>query len=141
METSAISLNGFVNTVFFHPGVGTKVLGIFDKSVPKEDLCRLEISNDLEVGFFDNQSVEWSPGYANKQATILLPSGKHSFGVKYYKTRTSGHFTYTETVLTKILSSQLIPRHHYRIYKQRIWVIFSTITRIRIKDVTNEKIK
>jgi len=116
--------------------VGTKALGILDESIPEEMLCHLEIRNNLAVVLFNNQPVEWAPGLTENKVTISIPPGEHSFGVRYFVTRGYGAFTYTEPVLANVAATELVPGHSYRIYKQNIWLLFVTITSIKIKDIT-----
>jgi hypothetical protein len=115
---------------------GTKALGIFDESIPEADLCNLEIRNSLSVILFNNQPVEWAPGLSENKVTIALPSGEHTFEVRYYVKRVAGYNLYESVPQMKSVSMEFVPGHNYRIYKQDIWIVIGTITKIKIKDVT-----
>jgi hypothetical protein len=122
--------------VFFASCVGTKALGVLDESVPEGMRCDLEIRNNLAVILFNNQPVEWAPGLSENKVTITIPAGKHTFGVRYFITRSYGPY-YSETIPTMAtVEEELLPGHSYRIYKQDIWILFFIITNIKIKDVT-----
>lgn len=115
--------------------VGTTALGVLDESIPEEFQCPLEI-RDLAVIVYDNQPVEWAvSSIGDNKVTITLPPGEHTFMTRYYETRTSGNYTQTYPV-TNTLSAEFLPGHSYRIYKQNIWLLFFTITNVKIKDVT-----
>jgi hypothetical protein len=109
--------------------VGTTALGIFDDSVPEELLCPLEIRNNVVVIVYDNKPVEWAPALTANKVTISLPPGEHTFMIRY------GDGDYT---LTNQITEEFLPGHSYRIYKQKIWLLFFTITNIKFKDVTPE---
>jgi hypothetical protein len=121
--------------------VGTTALGVWDDSVPEESLCTLELRNSLAVIVYDNQPVEWSPnGLTNSRTTISLPPGPHTFMTRYFETRQrnmgGGYVEQTTYPVTNQVEQEFLPGHSYRIYKQSIWLIFFTITTIKVKDVT-----
>jgi hypothetical protein len=116
--------------------VGTTTLGVLDESVPQESLCPLELRNNLSVIIYDNQPVEWeAEGLGNSRVTISLPPGEHTFMTRYYVSRNSGGF-YTTYTYTNTVTETFIPGHSYRIYIQKIWLVFFTINNVKIKDVT-----
>jgi hypothetical protein len=116
--------------------VGTTALGVLDESVPPESLCPLEIRNNLAVIVYDNQPVEWAAeGLTNSRVTISLPPGEHTFITRYYVTQSSQYYSTTYPV-TETITQVFLPGHSYRIYRQNIWLIFFTITNIKIKDVS-----
>jgi hypothetical protein len=109
--------------------------------VPEESLCTLELRNSLAVIVYDNQPVEWRPnGLTNSRATISLPPGPHTFMTRYFVTRQrsmgGGYVEQTTYPVTSQIEQEFLPGHSYRIYKQSIWLIFFTITNIKIKDVS-----
>jgi hypothetical protein len=114
---------------------GTKDLGVLDPSLPEERQCPLEIRDNLSVIMYDNQPVEWIPGFDQNKVDIVLPAGQHSFVVKYYTTTGSQYHTTTQAH-TVIINQEFLPGHSYRIYQIRIWLIFFTIINTRIKDLT-----
>jgi hypothetical protein len=116
--------------------VGTTALGVLDESVPQEFLCPLEIRNNVSVIIYDNQPVEWeAEGLGNSRVTISLPPGEHTFMTRYYITSSNGRYSTTYT-MTDTVSQTFLSGHSYRIYKQKIWLLFFTINNIKIKDVT-----
>jgi hypothetical protein len=116
--------------------VGTKALGVLDDSIPEEMQSHLEIRNNLTVILYDNQPVEWAPGFTQNRVTISLPPGEHSFLVKWIVTSGSGANVRYHTRTGEVPTTEFLPGRSYRIYKQSIWVVFFTIERIKIKDVT-----
>ncbi|MDR1972421.1 MAG: hypothetical protein LBQ46_10935 [Treponema sp.] len=107
--------------------VGTTALGILDNDVPEVLLCPLEIRNSISVILYDNKPVEWKPAFADSKVTISLPPGEHTFMIRYYEGGSPG---------TGQITQEFLPGHSYRIYKQRIWLVFFTIFNVKCKDVT-----
>jgi hypothetical protein len=136
MKTKAVFLAILASAVLFGSCVGTKALGVLDESVPEEMRCDLEIRNNLSVVLFNNRPVEWAPGLSENKVTITLPPGNHTFGVRYYISRSVGYNLYETVPVMKTVELEFIPGHSYRIYKQDIWLLFITITNIKVKDVT-----
>jgi hypothetical protein len=135
MKIKVIFLAILVCVVLFGSCVGTNALGVFDESVPEDMRCDLEIRNNLAVILFNNMPVEWVPGLSENKVTITLPPGNHTFGVRYFITRSYGNYQETVPVL-KTVEAEFIPGHSYQIYKQEIWILVLTITNIKVKDVT-----
>ena len=116
--------------------VGVEHLGVFDESVPEEARCFLEVRNNLSVILFNNQPVNWTSGFTKDKVAIYVPPGDNTFVVTYLITRSYGpNMTTTQTV-SKTVGMEFLPGHSYRIYKQEIWLLFITITNVKIKDVT-----
>jgi len=137
MKAKALVLAIAACAVLLGACVGTKALGVFDESVPEESRCNLEIRNNLSVVLFNNMPVEWAPGLTQNKVTIALPPGNHTFTARYFVSRSVGrNLTETVPVAVKIPATEFIPGHSYRIYKQEIWLLFLTITNVKIKDVT-----
>lgn len=118
--------------ILFSGCVGTNAMGVFDISIPEEKLSHLQIRNNLSVVLFNSQPVEWAPGLTQNKVTISLPPGEHSFMVRYFVSDNRGH----HTVTANIPATTFLPGHTYRIYKRNIWLVFFTITNVRIRDVT-----
>lgn len=140
MKTRVVLFTIFTAAVLLGSCVGTNALGVLDESIPQERQCNLEIRNNLSVILYDNQPVKWAPGFTQNKVTITLPSGQHTFLVVYYETETNNltGFTTTRTIDTKI-EQEFISGHSYRIYKQSTWLVFLTITTVKIKDVTPKR--
>ena len=137
MKTKIILLAVLAGTVFFSACAGTRNLGAFDEALPEEMQCYLEIRNSLGVILFNNQPVDWSPGLTQSRVTISLPPGDHSFTVRYYESRSyGGGYSETVQITSNLSATEFRPGHSYRIYKQKIWLLFFTINNIKIKDVT-----
>jgi hypothetical protein len=140
MKTKAILSAIAAAALLLNACVGTKALGVFDESVPEEARCNLEIRNNLAVVLFNNQPVEWAPGFGDNKVTIAIPPGEHTFTVKYYVTRSAGPNMQQAVAVTKSLpATEFKPGNSYRIYQQKIWLLIVTITDIKIKDVTPKK--
>jgi hypothetical protein len=94
--------------------------------------CPLEIRNSLSVIVYDNQPVDWSPQYVeDSKVSISLPPGRHTFIIPYYESAQN-----ITVRLTATIRQEFLPGHSYRIYEQKFWLLFLTITNIKIKDVT-----
>ncbi|MDR1248221.1 MAG: hypothetical protein LBK63_02855 [Treponema sp.] len=116
--------------------VGVTALGVLDESAPQEFQCPLEIRNNLSVIVYDGRPVEWAPeGLTNSRVTITLPPGEHTFVTKYTVSNNSANMTTINTV-TDTLTQTFLAGHSYRIYRQDIWLLFFTISNVKIKDVT-----
>jgi hypothetical protein len=139
MKAKVIVLVIVLCTVLLGACVGTKALGVLDESVPEGDRCNLEIRNNLAIILYDNQPVNWAPGLTENKVTITLPPGEHSFVARYYVTRSYGSVSESVPVSANISATEFIPGHDYRIYKQSIWLVFVTITSVKIKDVTPKR--
>ncbi|MFP3042624.1 hypothetical protein LQZ19_12480 [Treponema primitia] len=129
-------ITGLLGVLVFSGCVGTTALGILDETIPEESLCPLEIRNNLAVIIYDNMPVEWVPTITANKTTISLPPGKHSFILRYYTGSSSVNVATKSTNTTVTLEQEFLPGHSYRIYESSIWLIFFTITDLKIKDVT-----
>ena len=137
MKTKVVLLAILAAVVLLGACVGTKALGVLDESIPEEMQCNLEIRNNLAVILYNNQPVEWEPGLTENKVTISLPPGEHTFVARYWASRSIGmNLSETYAVTANLPATEFIPGHSYRIYKQNIWVVFLTITTVKIKDVT-----
>jgi len=69
-------------------------LGVYDKSVPKDQLCTLQIVGAVRVNTFDGKTAGWSnwhyqnfwgtPGWSSDNVTtIQIPAGPHSLDVVF----------------------------------------------------------
>jgi len=123
-------------SVVFSACVGTKALGSLDDSIPEEMQSHLEITNNLSVILFDNQPVEWAPGFTDNKVKISIPAGQHSFLVKWNETRGSGANMRTVSRTAQIPTTEIVAGRTYRIYKQKIPLLIVTIINIKIKDIT-----
>ena len=137
MKAKAVVLAIAACAVLLGACVGTKALGVLDESVPEESRCNLEIRNNLAVILYDNQPVEWAPGFTENKVTIALPPGEHTFTARYWQSRSYGNgLSQSYPVAVNLSATEFIPGHSYRIYKQDIWLLFITLTQVKIKDVT-----
>jgi hypothetical protein len=98
--------------------------------------CDLEIRDSLSVVLFNNRPVEWVPGLSDNKVTITIPPGKHTFGVRYFVSRSIGNNLYETVPVMANVEEEFLPGHSYRIYKQEVWLLLVTVTTIKIKDVT-----
>jgi len=141
MKLQGVLLRGFLFfalavSVLFSACVGTNALGPLDDSIPEEMQSHLEITDSLTVILFNNQPVEWAPGFSKNKVTISLPPGEHSFLVKWTESNGSGANMRFHTYTEEIPTTEFLSGHTYRIYKQKIWLLLVTVTTVSIKDVT-----
>ena len=126
----------FFGAIIFAGCVGTTALGVLDESVPEQSLVNLELRDDLRVVLYDSQPVDWGPsGLTHSRATIGIPPGYHKLMIAWTESSNSGGFinTYTHT---KDIEQDFAAGSSYRIYMQKIWLLFFTIKNVKIKDVT-----
>ncbi|GHV02798.1 hypothetical protein FACS189485_04290 [Spirochaetia bacterium] len=120
--------------------------GVFDPSIDEDRQSYLEVHNGMSVTQFDETFVNWSPdGLFSGTTLVTIPAGAHAFQGTYTVTTTNNGFSNTRTIHfsldTKDLKAgECLPGHTYKIYQQKIWVIFFTITNIKIKDITPGKV-
>ena len=58
-------------------------LGVYDSSVPHEQLCTLKIDSNLFVRQFDGNKVQWNQSFPQLGVVVQIPAGQHSFVVDY----------------------------------------------------------
>ncbi|MCL2763182.1 MAG: hypothetical protein FWD36_08275 [Treponema sp.] len=125
-----------VGAVSYSACVGLQDMGVLDDSIPEEKRCYLQIRDNLAVILYNNQPVEWKPALTKNKISIVLPPGESTFMVQYYVSgRDMSGFSTTQ-MKTATVNMEFIPGRSYRIYKQNIWLVFFTLTNIKIKDVT-----
>ena len=134
MKAKIVLLAILSSVVLLGACVGTNALGILDESIPESSQCQLEIRNSLSVILYDDKPVNWAPKLGQNKVTITLPPGPHTFTATYTTTQNVGGATQFITNTSK-LSAEFIPGRNYRIVKQNIWLIFFTITNVKIKEV------
>jgi hypothetical protein len=139
MKANFFLLTIIAATVLLGGCVGTNALGVLDASVPEEKQCDLEIRNSLSVILFNNKPVEWAPGLTKNRVTITLPPGNHAFTAVYYVTEGNATTGMRTRAVSTTIKQEFIPGHSYRIYKQSIWLLFVTISNVKIKDTTPKK--
>jgi len=126
----------FLGLLFFSGCVGTTALGVLDESVPQASLSNLELRNSMRVVLYDNQPVDWGPtGLTNSRATISIPSGNHTFMLTWVESVNHGGLAWAET-RNATIEQECLPGHNYRIYQQKIWLLFFTITNIKVKEIS-----
>ena len=116
--------------------VGTNAIGVLDESVPEQALVNLELRNDLSISLYNNQPVDWGPsGLTQSRTTISIPPGNHKLLVTWRESVTSNGWTqhYTKT---KEIEHEFQAGNNYRIYMQKIWLVFFTLKDVKIKEIT-----
>jgi amino acid permease len=139
MKTKISLLVILITAVLLSGCVGTNALGVFDESVPEEMLSHLEIRNSLSIALFNNVPVQWSPGLTQNSVTISVPAGENSFVVTWIESHHRGGGFYDNITITANVSKEFLPGHGYRIYMQRIWLVFFTIKNVKIKEVSRPR--
>jgi hypothetical protein len=122
---------------------GTVDKGVFDSSIPDDQQCYLQIQNAMSVKQFDETFVNWSPDgtwIGDKAVTsVTIPAGTHKFNGTYSYQVQYGGVTETKTASFSV-DGECLPGHTYKIYQQKIWLIFLTITNVKFKDITPRKV-
>jgi len=140
MKTKIALLAVFAGAMLMSACVGINHIGVFDEMVPEQDQCLLEVRNNLSVILFNNQPVSWESGLTKDKVTIFVPPGDNTFVVTYVQARNlPGSNLITHNTVSTTLNMEFLPGHSYRIYKQEIWLIFFTITTVRIREVPIKK--
>jgi hypothetical protein len=67
---------------------------IYDKSIPAEQLCTLEVPNTLTVTSFDGDKVKWEKGFWDKTTIVKIPAGEHELTVDYLSQTHKGDMIY-----------------------------------------------
>jgi hypothetical protein len=105
--------------------VGVTSLGVWDAGVPDEELCTIEIWNDLRVTMFDTSMVSWSADFFSNRAVIQIPSGVHTLTLMWTTSESynSGDTQYTNTYEhARPYQQEFIRGHTYRITRQTGWL-------------------
>ena len=139
MKTKIALLAILASAVLMSACVGIEHLGVFDESVSEEAQCFLEVRNNLSVVLFNNMPVSWSSGLTKDKITIYVPPGENTFVVTYQVQKQIGYNLYTTETVSRTVSMEFLPGRSYRIYKQETWLIFLTITSVKIKEVPSKK--
>jgi hypothetical protein len=74
-------------------------LFIYDKSVPEESLCTLNISNEFTVVEFNGKKVKWEVNKivnSANEATVKIPVGENTLTANYYNQKKEGNFVTNE---------------------------------------------
>lgn len=58
-------------------------LGVYDTSVPQEQLCTLKIDSDLFVRQFNADKVRWNQSFPQFGVVVQIPAGYHTFLMDY----------------------------------------------------------
>ncbi|GHV72212.1 hypothetical protein AGMMS49928_28500 [Spirochaetia bacterium] len=77
-----------------YAGCLTTSLGVYDSSIPLENLCTLVVDAHLDVKEFDGKVVVWDAPMNN--ISIQIPEGRHVFVIDYgeYETTNRGQSVY-----------------------------------------------
>jgi hypothetical protein len=67
---------------------------IYDKSIPADKLCSLEIPDNMTVTSFNGEKVKWKKGIWTKTLIVKIPAGEHVLIADYLSQSQKGNFTY-----------------------------------------------
>ena len=90
---------------------------IYDKSIPSEQLCSLEIPYNLTVTSFNGERVNWVKGSWNKTLIIKIPAGKHELTVDYLSQSQKGNMTYISSAKDMKASYNFKPGVEHRLHQ------------------------
>ena len=91
----------------------------YDKSIPEEQLCILNFSDNYAIVKFDESEVKWSSRW-HDEMTVKLPAGEHTLTINYFRYDRIGGYYITRTANDIKITFDFQPRKTYR--------IFSTLT-------------
>jgi uncharacterized membrane protein len=99
---------------------------IYDKSVPAEQLCSLEIPYKLTVTSFNGEEVNWARGAWDKSLIIKIPAGENELTVNYLSKHEEGTRLYISSAkdikVNYLFKPGVKHRLYQAIYKNRITV-------------------
>jgi len=105
-------------TVFLFIGCGRPDLGVYDKKVPADQLCTLEIAGSISVTGFNDKKVNWKltfgkmTGSSDEQTIIKIPQGNHEMSVNFW---THDRWDTAASVSNVKISNNFIAGHTYRL--------------------------
>ena len=105
-------------TIFLLIGCSRPDLGVYDKKVPADQLCTLEIAGSISVTSFNNKKVNWKLSFgkmtksSDEQTIIKIPQGNHEMLVNFW---TQDKYVTNASVDNVKISNNFIAGHTYRL--------------------------
>jgi len=105
-------------TIFMFIGCSRPDLGVYDKKVPADQLCTLEIAGSISVTRFNNKKVNWKltigtlTATSDDQTVIKIPQGNHELSVNFW---THDSWDTRATVDNVKITNNFIAGHTYRL--------------------------
>jgi hypothetical protein len=105
-------------TIFLFIGCSRPDLGVYDKKVPVDELCTLEIAGSISVTSFNNKKVNWKltfgrlTAWSDEQTIIKIPQGNHEMSVNFW---THDRYDTYSSVSNVKISNNFIAGHTYRL--------------------------
>jgi len=105
-------------TVFLFIGCERPDLGVYDKKVPADQHCTLEIAGSISVTSFNNKKVNWKLTFgrmtakSEDQTIIKIPQGNHELSVNFW---THDNWDTYASVNNVKISNNFIAGHTYRL--------------------------
>jgi len=119
MNKKQIFLTVFILlTIFMFIGCERPDLGVYDKKVPADQLCTLEIAGSISVTSFNNKKVNWKltigtlTAKSDDQTIIKIPQGNHELTVNFW---THDSWDTRATVNNVKITNNFIAGHTYRL--------------------------
>jgi hypothetical protein len=88
---------------------------IYDKSIPAEQLCSLEIPYSLAVTNFDGENVKWERGLLGKTALVKMPAGEHELTANYLSQSQKGNMVYISSAKDLKVKYNFKPGMNYKL--------------------------
>ena len=105
-------------TIFLFIGCERPDLGVYDKKVPADQLCTLEIAGSISVTSFNDKKVNWKltigtlTAKRDDQTVIKIPQGNHELTVNFW---THDSWDTRATVDNVKITNNFIAGHTYRL--------------------------
>jgi hypothetical protein len=119
MKKKKVFLTVFVLlTIFMFIGCERPDLGVYDKKVPADQLCTLEIAGSISVTSFNDKKVNWKLTFgkmtakSEDQTVIKIPQGNHEMLVNFW---THDNWDTNASVSNVKITNNFIAGHTYRL--------------------------
>jgi hypothetical protein len=90
---------------------------VYDKSIPNEYLCTLEIPNNLTVIGFNGEPVKWEKGFWGKAAIVEIPAGEHELVVDYLSQSQKGDIIFISSARNLKVKYNFKPAVNHKLQK------------------------
>jgi hypothetical protein len=93
---------------------------VYDKSIPDEQLCTLEVPNNLTVTNFDGDKVMWTTGFWEKNTIVKIPAGEHELTVNYLSQSQKGDMIYIASARNLKVKYNFKPEVDHKLHRAMI---------------------
>jgi hypothetical protein len=93
---------------------------IYDKSIPNERLCILEVANNLTVTSFNGEKVKWSRGFWGEPAIVKIPAGENELIIDYLSASQKGENIFISSARDLKINYNFKPEVKHRLHRAMI---------------------